>query len=143
MFTSMYLAPIGPPWSEIVAYDLNTGDIRWRVPHGRVTAPRELSIGPDSGAHWPRGGLLATAGSRLFAASGSDRTLRAYDRRTGAVVWTRGLPAASDGVPASYEIAGRQYIVVPVAAAHGWNPARSRELPPPTPGAYIAFALPR
>ncbi len=34
MFTSTYLSPIGPPWAEIVAYDLNTGDIKWRVPHG-------------------------------------------------------------------------------------------------------------
>ena len=49
------LDEIGPPWSEIVAYDLNTGDIRWRVPHGSVTAPRAIGIGPDSGAHWPRG----------------------------------------------------------------------------------------
>jgi len=143
MFTSTYLPPIGPPWSEIVAYDLNTGDIRWRVPHGMVNAPAALGIGPDSGAHWPRGGLLATGGGLLFAASGSDRTFRAYDRRTGQVLWKRDLPAASDGVPASYEINGRQFIVVPAAAAHGWNPARFGPLPPPPPGAYIAFALPR
>ena len=39
MFTSTYLSPIGPPWSEIVAYDLNTGEIKWRVPHGSVAAP--------------------------------------------------------------------------------------------------------
>ncbi|HEY6509041.1 MAG TPA: PQQ-binding-like beta-propeller repeat protein [Vicinamibacterales bacterium] len=143
MFTSTNLSPIGPPWSEIVAYDLNTGDIRWRVPHGAVAAPASVGIGPDSGAHWPRGGLLATGGGLLFAASGSDRTFRAYDRRTGQVVWTRSLPAASDGVPASYEINGRQFIVVPVAAAHGWNPARFGPLPPAPPGSYIAFALPR
>ena len=130
MFTSTYLSPIGPPWSEIVAYDLNTGDIKWRVPHGRVAAPSELGIPADSGAHWPRGGLLATAGGLLFAASGSDKTLRAYDRQTGRVVWTHALPAASDGVPASYEIGGRQFIVVPVAAGHGWNPARFPSLPP-------------
>jgi quinoprotein glucose dehydrogenase len=143
MFTSTYLSPIGPPWSEIVAYDLNTGDITWRVPHGGVAAPTSVGIPTDSGAHWPRGGLLATAGGLLFAASGSDRTFRAYDRATGKVVWTHSLPAASDGVPATYEIGGRQYIVVPVAAAHGWNPARFGALPPPPAGAYIAFALPQ
>jgi glucose dehydrogenase len=143
MFTSTYLSPIGPPWSEIVAYDLNTGDIQWRVPHGRVMAPTTVGIPSDSGAHWPRGGLLATAGGLLFAASGSDRTFRAYDRDTGKVVWTHSLPAASDGVPATYEIGGRQYIVVPAAAAHGWNPARFGPLPPPPAGAYVAFALPR
>jgi quinate dehydrogenase (quinone) len=143
MFTSTYLSPIGPPWSEIVAYDLNTGEIKWRVPHGGVSAPARLGIPPDSGAHWPRGGLLATAGGLLFAATGSDKTMRAYDRRTGRVLWTYALPAASDGVPASYEAGGRQFILVPVAAAHGWNPARFPALPPPPAGAYIAFALPQ
>jgi glucose dehydrogenase len=143
MFTSSYLSPIGPPWSEITAYDLNTGDIKWRVPHGSVTAPPELGIPADSGAHWPRGGLLATAGGLLFAASGSDKTLRAYDRATGRVVWTRALPAASDGVPATYEASGRQFLVLPVAAAHGWNPPRFPTLPPAPDSAYIAFALPK
>ena len=141
MFTSTYLSPIRPPWSEIVAYDLNTGEITWRVPHGTVTAPPALGIPDDAGAHWPRGGLLATAGGLLFAASGSDKTLRAYDRRSGKVVWTYPLPAASDGVPATYEIDGRQFLLVPVAAQHGWNPARFPALPPPPPSSYIAFAL--
>jgi quinoprotein glucose dehydrogenase len=143
MFTSTYLSPIGPPWAEIVAYDLNTGDIKWRVPHGTVAAPAELKIPADSGAHWPRGGLLLTNGGLLFAASGSDKTMRAYDRSTGRVVWTHPLPAASDGVPASYESGGRQFIVVPVAAGHGWNPARFPTLPPAPDGAYVAFALPK
>jgi quinoprotein glucose dehydrogenase len=143
MLTSTYLSPIGPPWSEIVAYDLNTGDISWRAPHGSVSAPPEVGIPADSGAHWPRGGLLATAGGLLFAASGSDKTLRAYDRRSGKVIWSYTLPAASDGVPATYEAGGRQFILVPVAAQHGWNPARFPTLPPPPPGAYIAFALPQ
>jgi len=58
-------------------------------------------------------------------------------------VWTRALPAASDGVPASYEVGGRQFILVPVAAGHGWNPARFPTLPPPPEGSYVAFALPR
>jgi len=142
MFTSTYLSPIGPPWSEIVAYDLNTGDIKWRVPHGSVAAPAALGITADSGAHWPRGGLLLTGGGLLFAASGSDKTFRAYDRRTGKVVWTYTLPAASDGVPASYEAGGRQFILVPVAAQHGWNPARFPTLPPPPASSYMAFALP-
>jgi quinoprotein glucose dehydrogenase len=143
MFSSNYLAAVGPPWAEIVAYDLNTGDIKWRIPHGTVAAPAELAIPADSGAHWPRGGLLATGGGLLFAASGSDKTMRAYDRANGRLVWTYALPAASEGVPASYEAGGRQFIVVPVAGGHGWNPARFPTLPPAPDSAYVAFALPK
>jgi quinoprotein glucose dehydrogenase len=143
MFSSTYLSPIGPPWSQIVAYDLNTGDIKWKIPHGTVTAPESVGIKADSGSHWPRGGLLATAGGLLFAATSSDRTLRAYDRRTGAVVWSSVLPAASEGVPTTYSVNGRQYILVPVAAGHGWNAARFPTLPAPPAGSYMAFALPQ
>jgi quinoprotein glucose dehydrogenase len=143
-FNNTYaMTPIGPPWSEIVAYDLNTGDIKWRVPHGTVTAPPEVGIPADAGAHWPRGGLLATAGGLLFGATSSDRTFRAYDRDNGKVVWKTTLPAASEGVPATYEIGGRQFIVVSAAAQHGWNPTRFPKLPPPPPGSYVAYALPQ
>ena len=143
MFTSTYLSPIGPPWSEIVAYDLNTGDIKWRVPHGTRRGAGGTGIPADSGAHWPRGGLLATGGGLLFAASGSDKTLRAYDRRTG----TGGLDATAarrvrrragvvrDRRPSVHRAAG--------GGRHGWNPARFPTLPPPPDGAYIAFALPK
>jgi quinoprotein glucose dehydrogenase len=137
-----HMTPIGPPWAEIVAYDLNTGDIKWRVPHGSVTAPASVGIPERSGAHWPRGGLVATAGGLLFGATSSDRTLWAYDRADGKVVWKTTLPAASEGVPATYEVNGRQFLVVPVAAQHGWNPTRFPTLPPPPPGSYVAYALP-
>ena len=143
-FTNTYhMTPIGPPWSEIVAYDLNTGDIKWRVPHGTVMAPAAVGIPADAGAHWPRGGLLATAGGLLFGATSSDRTLRAYDRNDGKILWKAELPAASEGVPATYEIDGRQFLVVPVAAGHGWNPTRFPTLPAPPPGSYVAYALPQ
>jgi glucose dehydrogenase len=140
---SYAMTPIGPPWSEIVAYDLNTGVIKWRVPHGTVAAPAAVGIPVDSGAHWPRGGLLATAGGLLFGATSSDRTFRAYDRDNGKVVWETKLPAASEGVPATYEIGGRQFIVVSAAAGHGWNPPRFPTLPAPPPGSYVAYALPQ
>ena len=163
------MTAIGPPWSEITAYDLNTGDIKWRVPHGGVTAPPELGVKPDSGSHMPRGGPLLTAGGLVFVATASDRTVRAYDRDSGKVVWTKDLPTGSEGVPATYEAGGRQFIVFPVAAGAGLFPARFGGSAGPrgagaaaagggpeaqgggggrgrggaAPGAYIAYALPR
>ena len=166
------MTALGPPWSEITAYDLNTGAIKWRVPDGGVTAPPEAGLKGDTGAHMPRGGPLVTAGGLVFVATASDRTVRAYDRDSGKVVWTKDLPTGSEGVPATYEVGGRQFIVFPVAAGAGLFPARfggpaaaasggaaagggpEAEAggrgrggraggPPPAPGAYIAYALPK
>jgi quinoprotein glucose dehydrogenase len=133
------MTAIGPPWSEITAYDLNTGRIKWRIPDGGVTAPLEANIPPNTGAHMPRGGPLATAGGLLFVATASDRTVRAYDRDSGKVLWSKDLPTGSEGVPASYEVGGRQFIVFPVAAGAGLFPARFGG-PAPQRGAAPAAA---
>jgi glucose dehydrogenase len=121
---SRSMSAVGPPWSEMTAYDLNTGEIRWRVSTGTVLAPPELGIPPNAGSHFPRSGPLVTAGGLIFFATGSDRRLRAYDRDNGREVWSIELLAASEGMPATYEIAGRQFIVVPVAAGPGMFAAR-------------------
>jgi quinoprotein glucose dehydrogenase len=167
------MVAIGPPWSQLTAYDLNTGEIKWQVPDGGVTPPpgSNTNIPADSGAHMPRGGPLVTAGGLVFVATASDRTIRAYDRDNGKVVWKTDLPTGSEGVPASYEANGRQFIVFPVAAGQGLFPIRfggagvaapasgapeaaaagqgrggrgGRGAGAPQPsGAYIAYALPQ
>jgi quinoprotein glucose dehydrogenase len=133
---------MGPPWSELTAYDLNTGEIKWRVPHGGVTG-----IGDDVGAHFPRGAPLVTAGGLVFAATAQDRQLRAYDRENGQVLWSYTLPGGSEGIPATYELDGRQYLAVPVAAGAGLFaplPAGPAPVAPaPLDRAYMVFALPR
>jgi quinoprotein glucose dehydrogenase len=143
MLTSTNLPSVGPPWSLMTAYDLNTGVIRWQVPVGTVTAPKDVGIPENSGAHWTRGGLLVTAGGLLFVATSSDKTLRAFDRDTGQALWSTVLPAVSEGVPATYAIDGRQYLALSVAGGHGFNPARFGGPPlPAPPGSYMVFALP-
>jgi glucose dehydrogenase len=121
---SLSMSVVGPPWSEMTAYDLNSGEIKWRVPTGTVLAPPEMKIPANTGSHFPRGGPLVTAGGLVFFATGSDRRFRAYDRDTGKEVWSMDLPAASEGMPATYEIGGRQFIVLPVAAGTGQFAAR-------------------
>jgi len=121
---SVNMSAVGPPWSEMTAYDLNTGDIKWRIPTGTILAPSELGIPPNTGSHFPRSGPLVTAGGLVFFATGSDRRFRAYDRNSGREVWSMEFPAVSEGMPATYEINGRQFIVVPVAASPGMFAAR-------------------
>ena len=164
------MTAIGPPWSHITAYDLNSGEIKWRVPHGGVAPPPGSNIPDNAGSHMPRGGPLVTAGGLVFVATASDRTVRAYDRDSGKVVWSTSLPTGSEGVPATYEVNGRQFIAFPVAAGTGGfsirfggppqaapanaspeaqaaaGAARGRGGraggPPPVQGAYIVYALP-
>jgi glucose dehydrogenase len=121
---SVNMSAVGPPWSEMTAYDLNTAEIKWRIPTGTVLAPPELGIPPNTGSHFPRSGPLVTAGGLIFFATGSDRRFRAYDRDNGREVWSMELLAASEGMPATYEINGRQFIVVPAAASPGMFAAR-------------------
>jgi quinoprotein glucose dehydrogenase len=121
---SYSMTAIGPPWSEMTAYDLNTGEIKWRIPTGTTLAPPELGIPANTGSHFPRSGPLVTAGGLVFFATGSDRRMRAYDRDNGKEVWSMELPAASEGMPATYEIGGRQFIVFPAASGTGQFAAR-------------------
>jgi len=137
---SRSMSAVGPPWSEMTAYDLNTGEIRWRIPTGTVLAPPELGIPANTGAHFPRSAPLVTAGGLIFFATGSDRRFRAYDRDTGRELWSMELPAASEGMPATYEIRGRQFIVVPAAAGAGMFAARFGGAGG-SPGQYMALAL--
>ncbi len=134
------MGAMGPPWSHLTAYDLNLGEIKWRVPNGGTAG-----IGADVGAHFPRGAPLVTAGGLLFVATAQDRQLRAYDRDSGEVLWSYTLPGGSEGIPATYELRGRQYLAVPVAAGAGlFAPRLSPPLSlPPMTRAYVVFALPR
>jgi quinoprotein glucose dehydrogenase len=134
---------IGPPWSNLTAYDLNTGTIRWQVPNGGV-----LELEKDgytgTGARDPRGGPVVTAGGLIFAATASDHKVRAYDEDNGKVLWEHELPTGSDGIPAVYEVGGKEYIAFCVAAGDGLNLGgrRGAQTGPP-PNAYVVFALPK
>ena len=93
-----------------------------------------------------RGGPVVTAGGLILAAT-NDRKFRAYDEDTGKLLWEANLPAAAEGVPAVYELGGREYIAICAAAGNGpqvtlpGSPAAPAA--PPAQGSYIAFALPK
>ncbi|HTS30406.1 MAG TPA: pyrroloquinoline quinone-dependent dehydrogenase [Bryobacteraceae bacterium] len=142
MFQSNGLSAIGPPWSRLTAYDLNTGDIQWQVANGGVGALEEQGQ-EGTGAHFPRGGLVVTAGGLIFVATASDHKIRAYDEDTGKVLWEKGLPSGSEGIPAIYEAGGREYLAICAAAGDGLMAPRLGGAFRPGAGAYMAFALPK
>jgi len=135
MIASNGLAAIKPPWSSLTAYDLNTGTIRWQIPLGDVPELAAKGI-RNTGSHYPKVGPVATAGGLIFTGT-RDRVVRALNSDTGEVLWEAELDAALEGIPAVYEVAGKQYIVFCAAAQVGLVPATQK----PVPGAYVAFAL--
>ena len=81
------------------------------------------------------GGPLVTAGGLLFiAATNHDRKFHAFDKATGELLWETVLPAAGNATPATYEVNGRQYVVI-AAGGGKWGS--------PSGGTYVAFALPK
>jgi quinoprotein glucose dehydrogenase len=68
-----------PPWSEMVKYDLNTGEVKWRIPLGVQEAPPEFNIPNNTGVQFPRNAPLVTAGGLVFVAVGPERKVHAYE----------------------------------------------------------------
>jgi quinoprotein glucose dehydrogenase len=138
------LAAFRPPWSELVAYDLNDGTIKWRAPFGTVRALAAKGI-KDTGSpeRNHRNGMVVTAGGLIFAGTWGDTTVRAYDKETGAVLWERELEANPEGLAAVYEAGGRQYVVF-CASGSATAPEGNIAFVPGKPEAqgYYVFALP-
>ena len=73
---------IGPPWTELVAYDLNEGTIKWRTPLGTIPGLAAQGI-KNTGSVRPRGGPVVTAGGLIIVGSGGDGYVHAFDKDTG------------------------------------------------------------
>jgi quinoprotein glucose dehydrogenase len=132
---------VKPPYSTITAYDLNTGRIKWQVPAGEEW--RAIDAGASSTGYTnARSGMVVTSAGLLFNSAG-DGKVRAYDVDSGKVLWTGDLPAASRGVPAMYEVNGRQYLVVNATQNVTAGNARNPKSDASRPKGYVVFALPK
>lgn len=139
---------MSPPWSSLVAYDLNKGTIAWRVALGEdAQAAKEGAKDTGLLAGGEHHGMVVTSTGLIFIAT-RDGKLLAFDQDNGKVLWTASLPGGSEGIPAMYEAGGRQYLVVQAASIlmSGRRPVGR----PPTSSAdeansgrgYVVFALP-
>lgn len=132
---SFYLDPeghpaIAPPFGTLTAIDLNTGNIVWQVPLGEDPQFRKMGI-PNSGM-FNRGGSIATAGGLIFIGATGDNMFRAFDQKTGKILWEYQLPGMASSIPSTYAVDGKQYVVVSVNGKQENN----------FKGGYIAFAIP-
>lgn len=124
---------IAPPWGTLTAIDLNTGEHAWQVPLGEY--PELAAEGlVDTGSE-NYGGPVVTKGGLVFiGATCFDKKVRAFDKATGKRLWEATLPFSAIGTPATYELAGRQFVVFPAGGGKDRGPSG---------GIYVAFALPR
>jgi quinoprotein glucose dehydrogenase len=122
---------IKPPWGTLNAVDLNTGELKWKVPLGEYKELTARGIPPTGTENY--GGPVVTAGGLIFIGATADETIRAFDKETGRVLWQAPLPFGGNATPSTYEVAGRQYVVI---SAGGGKSGR------PSGGMIVAFALP-
>jgi quinoprotein glucose dehydrogenase len=146
-YTSNGLPASGPPFTQLVAYDLNDGSVKWRIADG--TSPGLAAQGiTGTGSVRPKNGPVATAGGLVFIANDQDRRLRAYDKADGRLLWEHEIPANPEGIPAIYAVGGRQYIAFSAGASWGtgadpvWRNAFHRKPSDAKAQGYYVFALP-
>jgi quinoprotein glucose dehydrogenase len=125
---------IAPPWGTLNAINLNTGEYVWKINLGEF--PELAALGMKNTGTENYGGPIVTAGGLLFiGATSFDKKFRAFDKSTGELLWETTLPFAGNATPATFEVKGRQFVVI--AAGGGKNPKS------PSGGIYVAFALPK
>jgi quinoprotein glucose dehydrogenase len=122
---------IKPPWGELNAINLNTGEFAWRVPVGEHVELTARGI-PRTGTE-TFGGSIVTAGGLVFIASTKDERIHAFDKQTGKLLWEHPLPAGGYATPSTYQVKGRQYVVI---AAGGAGKPRTK-----AGDAFVAFSL--
>ncbi len=108
-----------PPFGELVAVDTRTGDIAWRTPLGTVPALEALGV-KNTGAP-SLGGSIATAGGLVFIGATNDGRFRAFDSKTGRLVWDQPIDANGHTIPITYQGQdGRQYVAIMAGGGGGY-----------------------
>jgi glucose dehydrogenase len=130
---SKYWPCQAPPWGEMVAINVNTGEYAWRVPLGIV---EELEAkGVKNTGTMNMGGSVSTAGGLVFIAATNDRRFRAFEAKTGKVLWETQLEAGGYASPITYQGKdGKQYVLI-VATGGGYYDTKTGD-------SVAAFALP-
>jgi len=121
-----------PPWGTLNCMDLNSGKLLWKAPLGEypeLTARGMAKTGTEN-----YGGAIVTAGGLVFCSGTRDNKIRAFDKNDGRELWAGSLPFAGSAAPATYEIRGRQFVVIPATGV--------LKLGSPRGDAWVAFALP-
>jgi quinoprotein glucose dehydrogenase len=143
LVTSSFGMPCNaPPWGQLAAVDLGSGEIRWQRPLGSL---RDLGLPFDRDVGLLNfGGPLVTRSGLIFIGASMGNAFRAFDLASGAELWRTELPAGAQATPMSYRVddapgGPRQYVVVAAGGHWGFHADGGLALG----DAVVAFALPR
>jgi len=129
--TKSGLPGLAPPWGTLSAIDLNTGEYVWKTTLGEDPYFKEKGVKETGAENY--GGPAITKGGLLFIGASRDGLFRAFNKRTGKLLWEYKLPAAGFATPSTYEVNGKQFIAI--ACGGGKLGTKSGD-------SYVAFALP-
>ncbi len=122
-----------PPFGELVAVNVNTGRIAWRSPLGSIPALDQRGI-HDTGS-MSLGGSIATAGGVVFIAATNDHQFRAFESKSGRLLWQTSIDANGHSIPITYlGRDGRQYVAIMAAGGGAYFGGAPSD-------ALVAFAL--
>jgi quinoprotein glucose dehydrogenase len=131
-----------PPWSSIVAYDLNDGSIKWRKPVGQdsLYVQGDRSKGAPGGVL--RKGMVITSSGIVFATAKGGK-LYAFDADNGNLLWEETLSHEVNAQPSMYMHNGKQYLVINATSNFARDSYNHAKKPGALPKGYVVYALPR
>jgi len=133
---------LGPPWAWVIAYDLNSGTIKWKQPLGEdadASKKGDKTTGAVNGSQ--RKGIVVTSTGILFC-TGKGGKLYAYDADDGNLLWQTTLSHESNAQPMMYELNGKQYLVVNATNFFTKDSFDHSKDPGALPRGYVVYALP-
>jgi quinoprotein glucose dehydrogenase len=133
---------LGPAWARVIAYDLNTGTIRWEQPLGEdslASSKGDKTTGAVNGSQ--RKGIVVTSTGVLFC-TGKGGKLYAYDSENGKRLWEATLNHESNAQPIMFELNGKQYLVINASNNFTKDSFDHSKDPGALPRGYVVYALP-
>ena len=102
----------------MTSIDLERGEFAWRVVNGEYPDLKARGV-PKTGSP-SNGGSIATAGGVVFMAATFDSMMRAFDSRSGEILWEHQLDIPGFATPCTYEVNGKQYVTIAAGGGKGF-----------------------
>lgn len=136
-----WMGILSPPWSSILAFDLNNGTIKWRKPIGEdsLYTKGDKTTGAPSGTL--RKGMVVTSTGVVFATAKGGK-LYAIDADNGNILWETTLSHESNAQPIMFKIDGKQFLVINATSNFTKDSYDHSGKPEALPKAYVVYALP-